>query len=113
MIKITDEYILKMRYPTINEFLELAENGPNDSETNYKIMISCMDQLLSSDEVYKFKEFTKEEVNDFVDSLSGEVIKKIKLFFETMPKLRHELKYTNKSGNEKTFVIEGIETFFL
>jgi hypothetical protein len=113
MIKISDEFIIKMRYPTINEFLALVRDGIDNKETNYNIMISCMDQLLSKDEVYKFKDFSKKEIDEFVDSLGGDVIKKIKHFFSTMPKLRHEIKYKNKNGNEKTFVIEGIETFFI
>ena len=48
-----------------------------------------------------------------MENTSGDVIKGIQKFFETMPKLRQELKYVNKEGNEKTFVVEGIRTFFI
>ena len=47
-----------------------------------------------------------------MDNMSGDVIKKVTKFFETMPKLRQELKYTNSKGDEKTFVVEGMRTFF-
>ena len=30
-----------------------------------------------------------------------------------MPKLIHEMKYKNKEGQEKTFVIEGMRSFFI
>lgn len=113
MIKLNDDYILKMRYPTIGEFITLVNGGIRDAETNYKIMIACMDQLLSNDEVYHFKNFTEKEIDEFTENLEGSIIKKIKSFFENMPKLRHEMKYTNSKGNEKTFVIEGMETFFI
>jgi len=48
-----------------------------------------------------------------MDNLDGNVIKSIQKFFETMPKLRHEMKYTNSNGDEKTFVVEGMRTFFI
>ena len=45
--------------------------------------------------------------------MTGDVIQGVQKFFETMPKLRHEIKYVNNLGNEKTFVIEGMRTFFI
>ena len=47
-----------------------------------------------------------------MDNLSGETVRKISEFFDTMPKIRQELKYTNSEGTEKTFVVEGMRTFF-
>lgn len=111
-IRLNDEYVLYMRYPTINEFLLMLKNTSN-AEVNYKIMISCMDMLVGEDSVYKFSEFTPEEIDEFVDSFSNKNITDIKTFFETMPKLRHEAKYLDKEGKERLFVLEGLETFFI
>jgi hypothetical protein len=47
-----------------------------------------------------------------MDSLGGDVIRGITLFFETMPKIRKELPYTNSEGKEQTFVVEGTRSFF-
>lgn len=111
-IRLDDDYVLYMRYPTINEFLLMMENK-TDPETNYKIMLNCMDKLVTEDEVYKLAELEKDEVEKFLDSLDASVVKKMEKFFTTMPKMRHEITYTNSLGNEKTFVIEGLETFFI
>jgi hypothetical protein len=112
-IKVTEDFVLYMRYPTINEFLSLMKAGADDTNANFKIMIDCMDKLVSSDEVYKFKDFSAAEIEAFADDLDASAVKKIKNFFETMPTLRHEMKYTNKNGKEQTFVIEGMQTFFI
>jgi hypothetical protein len=112
-IRINEDFILYMRYPTINEFLSLIKAGPNDTETNFQIMIACIEKLASNDEVYKFSEFTKEQIEAFAEDLDSNTIKKIKNFFETMPVLRHELKYKNKNGTDQVFVIEGMQTFFI
>jgi hypothetical protein len=112
-IRINEDYVLFMRYPTINEFTMMAKNGSTDTETNFKIMINCMDKLVSEEQVFKFSEFNEDDINEFLDNLDADIINKIKIYFETMPKLRHEIKYTNNTGTEKTFVIEGIQTFFI
>lgn len=111
-IRLNEEYVLYMRYPSINEFLLMLKNTANP-ETNYKIMISCMDKLAGSESLYKFSDFTEEEIDEFVDSFSNKNITDIKRFFETMPKLRHEAKYKDKDGTDRLFVLEGLETFFI
>lgn len=112
-IRVTDDFVLYMRYPTINEFLNLLKTGPNDASANFEIMISCMDTLVGNEAVYKFNEFTPAEIEAFAEDLDAAAIKRIKHFFETMPMLRHELRYKNSNGDDKTFVIEGMQTFFI
>ena len=80
---------------------------------NYFIMVSCLDKLVSEDESHDFADYTEEEIDDFMGNMTGNVLKGIQTFFETMPKLRHEIKYTNSNQEEKTFVIEGMRTFFI
>jgi hypothetical protein len=113
MIRLNEDYVLKMRYPTLNEFSSLIKSGVDNNENNYKIMLACMDQLLSKDEVYKFEDFNEKEKDEFALNLSGDILMKIKNFFDTIPQMRHEIKYKNKNNNEKTFVIEGLKSFFL
>ena len=112
-VKINDDYTLFLRYPTIQEFIKTAGADPKDSLTSYFIMISCLDKIASESEVYKFSDYTDEEIDEFMENLQGDVIKKIQKFFETMPKLRHEMKYKNSEGKEQTFVIEGMRSFFI
>ena len=112
-IKINDEYYLFLKYPSIDEFIKILSFEPTDPLVNYFIMISCLDKIASEDEVHDFSEYSDEEIDDFMGNMTGDVIKGIQTFFQTMPKLRHEIQYTNKEGTEKTFVIEGMRTFFI
>lgn len=112
-IKLNDEYIMTMRYPTIDKVRGLGENVENRTQKLFEVMISCIDTLATEDDVYKMDDFTEEEVNDFVESLSNSAVQEIQKFFETMPVLRYEAEYTNKNGDKKTFVLEGTETFFM
>lgn len=112
-IKINDVYTIFLKYPTIDQFIESIDSDVNDPLAMYNIMVSCLDKIASEDDVYKFSDFSRDDIDAFMDDLSGDVIKQIKQFFDTMPKLRHEMKYKNKNGDEKTFVLEGMESFFI
>lgn len=112
-VEINEDYTLFLKYPTINEFIKISSLNDGDPLASYFIMISCLDKVVSEDEVHYFKDYTEDEVNGFMEETTGEVIKGIQKFFETVPKLRHEIKYTNKNGDEKTFVLEGMNSFFI
>ena len=112
-VKINDDYILMLKYPSIDEFIKIAESDLADPLVNYMVLVSCLDQVVGNDEVHKFTDYTSEEVDQFMENIQGSVIRGIQTFFETMPKLRHEMTYTNKEGVEKTFVIEGMKSFFV
>jgi len=112
-IQINDEYVLQLKYPSIDEFINIIAMNPKDPLVNYYIMISCLHSIVSDDEVHDFADYTDQEVDDFMGGMTGDVVKGITQFFETMPKLRHEIKYVNSEGSDKTFVIEGMRTFFI
>jgi hypothetical protein len=112
-IQIDDEYTLFLKYPTIDDFSDIIGKADLPPEKTYEILMSCIDKLASENEVYNFKDFTKKQVDEFVDSLNADVTKKIKLFFDTMPKVRHEMPYKNSNGEEKVFTIQGTQSFFM
>jgi hypothetical protein len=112
-VKVNDEYTLYLKYPTIDQFIQIIETDVNDPLINYLMMITCLDQLASEDEVHRFTDYNDNDIDTFMDGLDGTIIKQIQKFFETMPKLRHEMPYTNSEGKEQTFVIEGMRSFFI
>jgi hypothetical protein len=112
-IKINDEWTLFLKYPTIDEFIRLATGIGADPLSNYLLMTSCLDKVASEDEVYDFKEYDAKQIDEFMDNMGQDVVKGIQKFFETIPRLRQEIKYKNKNGDDKTFVIEGMKTFFI
>jgi hypothetical protein len=107
-------YTLFLKYPNIDEIeIMFKENKEQKAEDSYNVLISCLDKLVLEDSVYVFKDFSKKEVDEFVESLHSDIINKIKTFFETMPKVRHEVPYKNSKGENKTFVIQGTQSFFI
>ena len=115
LIKVDDNVSLNMTYPKVNDldFLKEDISEKERQEKLFNVMVSCIDQVVNGEEVFSTSDFSQEEIDEFVNSLSGGVIKEIKTFFETMPKVRIEKLYKVKSGATKTFVVEGMETFFM
>lgn len=111
LVKIDDSNIIVMRYPTINEIKGLMKS--RSKEAIFDIMVSCIEAIESNGAIYKTSEYTKDELIEFVDGLTNATINSLQKFFDTIPVLKFEKKYTNKNGVEKTFVVEGMETFFL
>lgn len=114
VINATDDIAIKMKYPTIDYLASMGnQEGKDEAQVMFNIITECIDAIVQGDTVYQIKDFTQEEVNDFVDGLSSSIINEIKQFFETMPQMKYEHKYVNKNGDEKTFVAKGTETFFI
>ncbi len=112
-IVLDDTYTLFLKYPGIDDFSEILKGTEISPEKSYEILMSCIDKLASEDEVYNFKDFTKKQVDEFIESLHADTTKRIKEFFDTMPKVRHEMTYKNSNGEEKVFTIQGTQSFFM
>lgn len=111
-ISINKDTFLIMKYPTLDEVQLIAESAQNQANI-FDVMISCIEKIVQDDSVYLVKDFSTEEINGFIDDLTSDMIAKIQTFFETMPTLRFEKNYINKNGDKKTFVVEGLQTFFI
>lgn len=113
-VPLRDGMYLQMRYPTINELKKVmsTEDTRSKNEALFEIMMGCIDSVITEDEVLKLTDFSENEVNNFLESLSAKDVENIQHFFETIPVLRYEKKYKNSKGEEHSFVMEGLESFF-
>ena len=114
-IKLDDTYTLRMRYPSLDEFIKNnfgAVEQMNVDDT-FDLIASCIDQVYSEEESWASEDCTKKELNDFVESLNSSQFKLVEKFFETMPKLSHTVQVTNPNTQvESEITIEGLQNFF-
>lgn len=114
LIKMDEDFYIKMSYPKIDSLKKLQKVEEKDRQiAMFDMMIDCIDSVIEGEEVHKLKDSTKDEVNDFINSLGGSHINMIKKFFDTIPTLRYEKDYVRSDGVTKKFVAEGTETFFI
>ena len=113
-IKLDDEYTLRMKYPSMDEFIKTNfASGEVDVEDTFKLVSSCIDQVYSEEESWASADCTKKELTDFVESLNSKQFKSVEKFFETMPKLKHTITVVNPETKvENEIVLEGLQSFF-
>ena len=113
-IKLDDNYTLKMRYPSLNEFIKTNFSAENIKvDDTFELIASCVDQIYSEEESWTQEDCTTKELTDFIESLNSAQFKEIEKFFDTMPKLSHVVEVTNPNTKVKSKItIEGLQSFF-
>ena len=113
-IKLDDTYTLRMRYPSLNEFIKSNFNAEDIKvDDTFELIASCVDQVYSEEESWTQEDCTKKELTNFIEQLNSSQFKEIEKFFDTMPKLAHTVKVKNPNTNvESEIVIEGLQSFF-
>lgn len=114
-IKLDDNMILRMKYPSMDEFIK--NNFNNDMnisvDDTFDMICSCIEQIYNEEESWSSSDCTKKELTEFLEGLTTNQFKQIESFFETMPKLSHTLKLKNpNTGVESEVVLEGLTSFF-
>ena len=114
-IKLDDNLIMRMKYPSLSEFIKsnFDLTGNIGVQESFDLIISCIDQIYNEEESWTSADCTKKEMVDFLDQLNSKQFKEIENFFDTMPKLSHTVKVTNPETKVKSdIVLEGLSSFF-
>ena len=114
-IKLDDEYTLRMKYPSLDEFIKNNFNASGDINVDdtFDLISSCIEQVYSEEESWAASDCTKKELSQFVEQLNSSQFKEIEKFFDTMPKLSHTVKVINpNTKKENEVVLEGLQSFF-
>jgi len=114
-IKLDDNLMMEMKYPSLDQFIKnnFDMSGNVGIDQSFELIASCVDKIYSEEEVWVAADVTKKELVDFLEQMNSIQFKQIEKFFETMPKLSHEITFTNpKTKVENTVVLEGLSSFF-
>ena len=112
---IDDNLMIEMKYPSLDQFIKsnFDFSGGNQMEQSFELISTCVDKIFNEEEVWVAADFSKKELMDFIESMNSTQFKKIESFFETMPKLKHEIKVKNpETGKSSLVVLEGLSSFF-
>ena len=116
-IVLDDKMSLRMKYPSLNQFIESNFDTEDESETivdkTFRVVADCMDTIFNGEDAWEAKDYSAQERLDFVQQLNSQQYKKVENFFSTMPKLSHTIEVVNPNTKEKgSVVLEGLADFF-
>ena len=103
-----------MQYPSIDSFKDSGIRDINASNM-LEVISTCILQIYEEEgkKVYNSKDQTSKELTDFIEQLNTKQFKDVQKFFDTMPKLKHEITIKNpKTKKESKIVLSGLNDFF-
>ena len=108
-VEINDNVKIVFRYPILSDMKGIPVS---EVSTAFSVINACVHSIHYGDDVYQRTDLKDEEVEEFIDSLTGDQFEKITEFFQTMPKLRHVVEVTNPKTKKKSeIVVEGLQNF--
>ena len=111
--QLNDDIKMVFRYPVLSDLLGVSEKI-SDVEKTFMLLLKCVTEIHHGEEIFNRIDITDKELEEFIDSMSGEQFEGILDFYETMPKLRHVVNVTNPNTEVKSEVLlEGLESFLV
>tara|TARA_B100000427_G_scaffold84441_2_gene69050 strand:+ start:2765 stop:3478 length:714 start_codon:yes stop_codon:yes gene_type:complete len=114
-LKLSDDVILTMGYPSLDMFVKsnFIGEGSNDMDQIFELAAGCAESIADSQQVYPCKDQPKKELLEFFGDMNTKQFQMVQTFFETMPKLSHTIEVTNPKTKVKSeVVLEGLTSFF-
>ena len=117
-IKLDDTMTLRMKYPSLSQFISNNFDTEDEAESmvdkTFNVVADCMDTVFTEEDAWDAKDYTPDERIDFVNQLNSKQYKAVEKFFATMPKLSHKIEVINPNTKEKSsIVLEGLADFFV
>lgn len=113
VIKITDEITLTMKYPSLDVFVKNNLSDDPGIDDIFKLAADCTESIADGDELHQAKDYKKAELLEFYEGMNSQQFREVQGFFETMPKLSHDIEVFNpKTEVTSTLTLEGLASFF-
>jgi hypothetical protein len=105
---------LIMKYPTLGSVdPETNFNSTSNTKIIFDIISKSIYQIYEGEKIFNATDYTKDEMMKFIESLDSKTFKKLQDFYDTMPKLMHEIEVENPKTKVKSKVtLQGLTDFF-
>jgi hypothetical protein len=111
-IMVTDKVGVCLKYPSLSTSTSIAINETN-LEDIMELIVEHLDYIFDENSKYDADSITRQELEEFVGSLSLDQIGAFKEFFNTLPYIESKKEVTcNKCGYQHTIRVQGIDDFF-
>lgn len=113
-IKLTDNIGVMLKYPSVNDFMS-AQQDTDRTELDkiFSLIVACIDKIYAGDEMYSASEQSRQELIEFIESLSSHQFNRIQQFIETMPTTALTVQYTcTNCSHQNETEVRGLANFF-
>ena len=111
-IMINNEIGIELRYPNIDDVVDIF--ATKDNQKVIDLVIKSIKGIYNQEDYWEAKDQTKEELEEFVYSLTKEQFSKLEQFFVTSPKIVQTIECDcPKCGKHNVSKLEGLQNFFV
>ena len=111
LIKLTDNIMIRLTPPGIDNVIGAGDK--NQIDLVMEIIRDSIVEIIQGEDVFSAQDHTREELEEFLDSLNSGQFKKLQDYYESLPKMKQDIEYTcKKCGKTETETLEGLASFF-
>jgi len=105
---------LIMRYPTIDTVDPKKNVKGQRTDQVFDMIAGCIHSIYEGEKNHSVSDYTKEDLDKFIENLDRKTFDKLNQFFDTMPQLKHEIEVENPKTKVKSkIVLKGAQDFFV
>ena len=110
-IEINKDISVIMDYPKVDIQDSVVEG--QEVVSFFNVIKQCIYQVIDGETVHEKTDMDDKDLDDFLGGLTNKHLVEFRRFFETMPKLKYEVKYKHpKTKKFEKKVLEGMQSFF-
>ena len=111
LVNLTEDIMIRLKPPSLDSVIGAANKS--QIELVMEIVRECLVEIIQGKDVFSAQDHTKEELDEFLNSLNSGQFQKIQTYYESLPKMKQDIEYTcPKCGETKKETLEGLASFF-
>ena len=111
LVKLTDDIMIRLSPPGIDNVIGAGDK--NQIDMVLEIIRDSIVEIIQGEDVFSAQDHTREELEEFLDSLNSGQFKKLQDYYESLPKMKQDIEYTcKKCGKTEKETLEGLASFF-
>jgi hypothetical protein len=111
LVKITDDVMIRLTPPGIDNVI--GAGNKNQIDMVLEIIRDSIVEIIQGEDVFSAQDHTREELEEFLNSLNSGQFKKVQDYYESLPKMKQDIEYTcPKCEKTETETLEGLASFF-
>ena len=111
IVMLSEDIGLTLRYPSFEDIQKFDPEYLEKIDGIMELLVLCIDNIFDTEEVYE--DSSDKEKMEFIENLNTDQFQSISSFFDGMPSLKHDIKFTCvKCEHENKVELKGIQSFF-
>ena len=94
LVKITDDIMIRLTPPGIDNVIGAGDKSQIDLVM--EIIRDSIVEIIEGEDVFSAQDHTREELEEFLNSLNSGQFKKVQDYYESLPKMKQDIEYTCK-----------------